>query len=420
MLSTTSRDPHRIVIAGGGIAALEALVALREQAPAGCRITLASPTGTFAYRPLAVQEPFGRGGGRRFSLAAVTRDLGAAYVRDALIRVDGPARTAILRTGASLPYDTLLIATGAHPYPAFAHGITFDRDTQAAEFDELLSDVDARLAPHVAIVVPEHVGWTLPAYELALSIAAYGRRPHGRRIAVTLVTHERQPLAAFGTTASRAVADVLDEAGVEVIAGREAVVMSEGALIAGSQWITADRIVALPRLAGPRPRGVPSDPHGFIPVDRHGRVPDLPGVYAAGDGTSASIKQGGLAAQQADAVVAHIVWRLRRGPGAHAADARAARRAGDAPRHALPPGRARRRTRRRGLDRLVAPAVARPRARRVALARQIPRGRGRVVRDRRADRIQAARSAGECAARSVLSTEACGGGPNHDRGDLGD
>ena len=314
MLSTTSRDPHRIVIAGGGIAALEALVALREQAPPGCRITLASPTDTFAYRPLAVQEPFGRGGGRRFSLAAVTRDLGAAYVRDALIRVDGPARTAILRTGASLPYDTLLIATGAHPYPAFAHGITFDRNTQAAEFDELLSDVDARLAPHVAIVVPEHVGWTLPAYELALAIAADGRRPHGRRIAVTLVTHERQPLAAFGTTASRAVADVLDEAGVEVIAGREAVVMSEGALIAGSQWITADRIVALPRLAGPRPRGVPSDPHGFIPVDRHGRVPDLPGVYAAGDGTSASIKQGGLAAQQADAVVAHIVWRLGAGP----------------------------------------------------------------------------------------------------------
>jgi sulfide:quinone oxidoreductase len=314
MLPTTSRDPHRIVIAGGGIAALEALVALRRQAPSDCRITLASPTSTFAYRPLAVQEPFGRGAGRRFSLATITHDLGAAYVRDALVRVDGPARTAILRSGASLSYDTLLIATGAHPYPAFAHGITFDRDTEAAEFDELLSDVDARLAPHVAIVVPEHVGWTMPAYELALSIAAYGRRPHGRRVAVTIVTHEPQPLAAFGTTACRTVAGVLDEAGVEVIAGREAVVMSDGALIAGSQWITADRIVALPRLAGPRPRGVPSDPHGFIPVDDHGRVPDLRGVYAAGDGTSASIKQGGLAAQQADAVVAHIAWQLGAGP----------------------------------------------------------------------------------------------------------
>src|SRR3954469_6238119 len=314
MLPTTPRAPPRIVVAGGGIAALEALVALREQASSGCRITLASPTGTFAYRPLAVQEPFGRRGGRRFSLAALTRDLGAAYVRDALVRVDGPARTAILRTGASLQYDTLLIATGARPYPAFAHGVTFDRDTEAAEFDELLSDIDARLAPHVAIVVPEHVGWTLPAYELALSIAAYGHGPYGRPVAVTIVTHERHPLSPCGATASRRVAEVLDEAGIAVVAGREAVVMSDGALIAGSQWITADRIVALPRLAGPRPRGVPCDPHGFIPVDGHGRVAGLPNVYAAGDGTSAAIKQGGLAAQQADAAVAHVLWRLGAGP----------------------------------------------------------------------------------------------------------
>ena len=111
-----------------------------------------------------------------------------------------------------------------------------------------------------------------------------------------------------------AVADVLDEAAIEVVTGREAVVMSDAALIVGSRWLTADRIVALPRVAGPRPPGVPSDPHGFIPVDCHGRVADVPGVYAAGDGTTAAIKQGGLAAQQADAVVAHILRRLGAGP----------------------------------------------------------------------------------------------------------
>jgi sulfide:quinone oxidoreductase len=314
MRSSTGPEPHRIVIAGGGIAALEALVALRRQAPAGCRITLASPTSSFAYRPLAVREPFGNGGGRRFSLSAIARDLGAAFVRDAISRVDAPSRTATLSSGGTLEYDTLLVAIGGRPYPAFTHGITFDREQDGAAFDDLLSDVDARLAAHVAIVVPEHVGWTLPAYELALSIAAYGGSPYGRRVAVTLVTHERQPLAAFGTTASRAVAGVLEEAAVEVIAGREAVVMSDGALIAGSHWLTADRIVALPRLAGPRLRGLPSDAHGFIPVDGLGRVAETPNVYAAGDGTTTAIKQGGLAAQQADAIVAHVLSRLGAGP----------------------------------------------------------------------------------------------------------
>jgi sulfide:quinone oxidoreductase len=306
--------PHHVVIAGGGVAALEALVALRRQAPGACRITLAAPTATFAYRPLAVEEPFGRGAGRRFSLPTLARDLRAGYVRDALGRVDAEARTVVLRSGAELAYDTLILAIGARPYPAFAHGVTFDREQDAASFDELLADVDARLARRVAVVVPEHVGWTLPAYELALSTAAYGRRPAGREVHVTLVTHERQPLAAFGTTASRAVAEVLGEAGIELVAGREAVVMSDGALIAGGRWITADRIVALPRLAGPRPRGVPADAHGFVPVDEHGRVAHMADVYAAGDGTATTIKQGGLAAQQADAVVAHLLFRLGAGP----------------------------------------------------------------------------------------------------------
>jgi sulfide:quinone oxidoreductase len=305
---------HRIVIAGGGIAALEALVALRRQAPDGCEVALVSPEPAFSYRPLGIHEPFGGGAGRRFALSALSRDLGARYVRDALAHVDAPARTVTMRSGAELHYDTLIVAIGARSYPAFANGITFDRRDDAAAFDELLEDIDSSMAPRVAIVVPDHVGWTLPAYELALSTAVYGRRPRGRDIAVTLVTYERQPLAAFGTTASRVVGAVLDKVGIELIGGREAVVMSDGALVAGSEWVTADRIVALPRLAGPRLRGLPSDPNGFVPVDRHGRVPGLDGVYAAGDGTTAAIKQGGLAAQQADAVVAHVLWRLDAGP----------------------------------------------------------------------------------------------------------
>ena len=52
--------------------------------------------------------------------------------------------------------------------------------------------------------------------------------------------------------------------------------------------------------------GVPADADGFVPVDRHGRVTGLAGVYAAGDGTAFPIKQGGLATQQADAVAETI------------------------------------------------------------------------------------------------------------------
>jgi sulfide:quinone oxidoreductase len=70
--------------------------------------------------------------------------------------------------------------------------------------------------------------------------------------------------------------------------------------------MAVDRIVTQPRLVGPRLRGVPSDRDGFIDADAHGRLPRLEGVFAAGDATAFPIKQGGLAAQQADAVAETI------------------------------------------------------------------------------------------------------------------
>jgi sulfide:quinone oxidoreductase len=52
-----------------------------------------------------------------------------------------------------------------------------------------------------------------------------------------------------------------------------------------------------------------SEPHGFIPVDEYGRVMGLEDVYAAGDAVDFPVKQGGLAAQQADTVAEHVAAR---------------------------------------------------------------------------------------------------------------
>jgi sulfide:quinone oxidoreductase len=70
--------------------------------------------------------------------------------------------------------------------------------------------------------------------------------------------------------------------------------------------IAGDFVVAAARLAGPAIEGLPADQSGFIPVDAHGRVRELEAVFAAGDGTTFPIKQGGIAAGQADAAAASI------------------------------------------------------------------------------------------------------------------
>jgi sulfide:quinone oxidoreductase len=74
----------------------------------------------------------------------------------------------------------------------------------------------------------------------------------------------------------------------------------------GRRRLAVDRVVTLPRLAGPRLRGIPCGRDGFIHTDAYGRVDALDGVFAAGDATAFPVKQGGLAAQQADAVAEAI------------------------------------------------------------------------------------------------------------------
>jgi sulfide:quinone oxidoreductase len=125
---------------------------------------------------------------------------------------------------------------------------------------------------------------------------------------LTLVTPEDTPLGLFHGAGSAAVAERLARAGVD-FAGSTYAHDYDGetlALAPGERTLAADRVVALPVLSGPALGGVPSDPDGFVHVDEHGRVPGVEAVYAVGDATTFTVKQGGVAAQQADAVAALI------------------------------------------------------------------------------------------------------------------
>jgi pyruvate/2-oxoglutarate dehydrogenase complex dihydrolipoamide dehydrogenase (E3) component len=53
---------------------------------------------------------------------------------------------------------------------------------------------------------------------------------------------------------------------------------------------TVDQVVTLPRLVGPRLRGIACDRDGFLATDAHGRLAGVDGVYAAGDATACPIK----------------------------------------------------------------------------------------------------------------------------------
>jgi len=298
--------PTRVLIAGGGVAALETAVSLQALAPGHVATTLVADTEHYVERPLTIGEPFGLGPVRRHSLPAICSSIGCALVRDSVVSVDAGARHLLVASGDELPYDVLVLALGAQRASAYEHGIAFDRELQPEDFDDVLADLDEGLAPRIAFVVPDGVEWTLPAYELAILTAdRAAAHPEGDG-SVLLVTHEPAPLAAFGAAASAEVASVLDRHNVALHVGAHADVVTATAMRAGGHWIEVDRIVSLPRPSGLRLPGVPCDEDGFIPVERDGRVVGLESVYAAGDGTDVPIKQGGLAAQQADAIAGHL------------------------------------------------------------------------------------------------------------------
>ena len=74
-----------------------------------------------------------------------------------------------------------------------------------------------------------------------------------------------------------------------------------------------DLVVALPHLRGPELPGLPEESGGFVPVDAYGRVRGVDRVWAVGDMTTRPLRQGGLAAQQADVAAADIAAQIAGG-----------------------------------------------------------------------------------------------------------
>jgi sulfide:quinone oxidoreductase len=286
----------RVLIAGGGVGGLEAALALKTLAGDRVDITMLAPQRHFVYRPLSVNEPFGRAGTVQVELAAIAEERGFELVRDTLDSVDPDAKEVVTQDGMRIAYDELILSVGAWPVAALPGAFTFRGPRDSARLAEALEALP--LNPRVDFVVPRGTVWTLPIYELAMLATEWfaGRHDDAR---IALYTPEEAPLAVFGPAAAERVMALLEEKGVSVHTGTTTAAAH-----------TADLTIALPVLQGPAVAGLPCDREGFHPVDRFGRILGEDHIHAVGDMTDHPVKQGGLAAQQADVVAADIAAAL--------------------------------------------------------------------------------------------------------------
>jgi sulfide:quinone oxidoreductase len=287
------------------------MLALRALAGDRVSVELIAPEPQFWYRPLAVAEPFGLAEVRHFDLSALAGEAGALFVPDELVSVDAARRLAHTRSGGPIGYDALLIACGAVPRPAIPGAVTFRGPADTPKIEQLLTEIETGVAKRVIFVVPAGSVWSLPAYELALMTGSWLLARGIEGVTVALVTPEDEPLHLFGREASEAAQTLLGERGIVVHTRAYPAEAKPGKLLLVPDGIVpADRVVALPRLHGPRIEGIPQTFEGFVPVDPHGHVAGLAGVYAAGDITTFPVKQGGIATQQADAAAQAIAAEL--------------------------------------------------------------------------------------------------------------
>jgi sulfide:quinone oxidoreductase len=104
-----------VLIAGGGVAGLETLLALHALAADLLDVTILAPELRFINLSMSVDQPFKPQRVRGLRLKDTAVELDARWHQGVLDRVEHERHLAITRDGEELPYDTLVLALGAHP-----------------------------------------------------------------------------------------------------------------------------------------------------------------------------------------------------------------------------------------------------------------------------------------------------------------
>lgn len=277
-----------VLVVGGGVAALETAFALRGLAGDLVDVEFLAPEPRFLYRPQAVFEPFGGLRVQAFELAELADALGAQLTLGELASVTPSRHVARTRNGMTIPYDVLVIASGASPCAVLHDAVTFRGPADEDRLTALVHDAKRGDIEHLTLAIPTLCTWPLPIYEVAFGLRS--------------ITNGSLTLA----TVEPAAGAVLGEAGSEwltsMLASRNIELETDVVFDRFARGVT----IAAPELRAALVYGIPVDGDGFIPTNRFGAVVGVPDVYAAGDVTSYPVKHGSIAAAQADTVAESI------------------------------------------------------------------------------------------------------------------
>jgi NADH:quinone reductase (non-electrogenic) len=331
---------HRVVIVGSGFGGLETVHRL---AGAPLDITLVDRRNHHLFQPLLYQV----------ATASLATSEIAWPIRHLLRRrhevttllgtvtgVNASARRVLLEDGGALPYDTLVLATGArHAYfghdewEPFAPGLKTLEDATTIRrrillaFERAERETDPRR--QAALLTFVIVGAGPTGVELAGTISELARvtmppdfrNIDTRKARVLLIEAGPRVLAGFAEDLSAYAQRSLESLGVEVVLGQPVSACTADGVVYGGQSLDAKTIIwAAGVRASPAAEwlGAPADRAGRLKVLPDLTVPGHPEIFAVGDTVTIAGPDGApvpgiapAAKQQGRYVAAAITARLR-------------------------------------------------------------------------------------------------------------
>jgi NADH dehydrogenase len=302
---TRATEPHRVVIVGAGFGGLEATFGL---AGAPVSITLVDRRNHHLFQPLLYQVATAALATSEIAwpIRHLLRDRREVTTLFATVcGVDAAGKRVLLDDGDALPYDTLILATGArHAYfghdewEPFAPGLKTLEDATtlrrrilvAFERAERETDPERRAALLTFVIV----GAGPTGVELAGTIAELAQDtlpPDFRNIdthkaRVVLIEAGPRVLAGFADDLSAYAQRSLESVGVEVVLGQAVTECSADGVVYGGKSLQAKTLIWAAGV-----RASPAAEWLDAPADRAGRLevlPDLtvpghPDIFAIGD-----------------------------------------------------------------------------------------------------------------------------------------
>ncbi len=314
--------PARVVVLGGGVGGTLAANLLDKELGRDVDVTVVDPTGMHVYQPGFLYVALGQANGRW--LARDERTLlrrGVDLAVEAATRVDVSAGTVSLEHGGSLPFDHLVIATGARlirdTVPGLIEGsYDFYSLDGALRLREALREFrGGRIAIGIA-----GIPYKCPPapVEFVFMVDEHLRRRGIRdRSEITLLS----PLNRAFTieSASKLVQPLMDARRIrlETFFNVESVdPIARSVLSLEGEKFDFDLLVLVPPHRGQRvieDSGL-ADPGGWVPTDRTTlQHLEHPNVFAIGDATNLPISKSGSTAHFEAPVVASRIASIVRG-----------------------------------------------------------------------------------------------------------